>query len=260
MSTHAVDRRPSRTALTSTQLLVVAGASLLGATVKSVTGLGYPVLAIPLIALVLGVDDAVVLVALPNFAANAYLCWESRDVRDQTRDLPTLVGFGIVGAVIGTFALVRLPEEPLLIVLALTIGVFVVNFLRRPDVAIDPRTATRWSPFIGTIVGILQGAIGVSGPVVATWVHGYRLHPRVFVHTVTFIFGVTGAAQIVVLVAQGQFSRDRLVAAAVAAVPVAVVTPLGVRLRDRLAGPLFDRAVLAVLLASAVSLVVDALS
>jgi uncharacterized membrane protein YfcA len=245
--------------VTGGQLLVVVLASLAGATVKSVTGMGYPVLAVPLITLVLGVEDAVVIVALPNLAANVYLCWESRDARAQTRDLPLLVGFGIVGAVVGTIALVRLPEQPLLLVLALAIGVFVVNFFRRPDLAIDPRTATRWSPVVGSIVGVLQGAIGVSGPVVATWVHAYRLPPRVFVHTVTFIFGVTGAVQIVVLVLQGQFSAARLLAAAAAAVPVAIATPLGIRLRDRLAGPTFERVVLAVLLVSAVSLVVEAL-
>lgn len=244
--------------MTTSQLVIVLIASLAGATVKSVTGMGYPVLAVPLITLVLGVEDAVVLVAVPNLGANLYLCWESRDAREQTRDLPALVGFGIVGAVIGTIALVRLPEEPLLIVLALAIGVFVVNFFRRPDLAIDPRTASRWSPVVGVVAGLLQGAIGVSGPVVATWVHAYRLPPRVFVHTVTVIFGVTGAAQIVVLLVQGRFTADRLVAAAVAAVPVAIVTPLGVRLRDRLAGPTFERVVLAVLLVSAASLVVDA--
>lgn len=246
--------------MTTGQLLVVVLASLAGATVKSVTGMGYPVLAVPLIAMVLGVEDAVVLVALPNLGANAYLWWESRDVRSQTRDLPRLVGFGVVGAVIGTLALVRLPEEPLLVVLALTIAVFVVNFTVRPDVAIDAATATRWSPVVGTVVGMLQGAVGVSGPVVATWVHGYRLAPKVFVHTVTTIFGITGAVQIVMLGLQGQFNRDRLVAAAFAAVPVAVVTPLGVRLRERLAGRTFDRVVLMVLLLSAASLLLDALS
>lgn len=246
--------------MTGTQLLVVVLASLMGATVKSVTGMGYPVLAVPLIALVLGVEDAVVLVALPNLGANLYLCWESREVRDQTRDLPVLVGFGIVGAVVGTVALVRLPEEPLLITLALAIAVFVVNFFRRPDLAIAPRTASRWAPAVGSLIGVLQGAIGVSGPVAASWVHAYRLPPRVFVHSVTFIFGVTGAAQIVVLVAQGQFAADRLVAAAAAALPVAVVTPLGVRLRDRLEGPTFERVVLGVLLLSAAALVVEALA
>ncbi len=246
--------------MSGTQIAVVVFASLLGAMVKSVAGMGYPVLAVPLIALVLGVEDAVVIVALPNLAANAYLCWESRDTHDQARDLPSLLGFGIVGAVVGTIALVTVPEEPLLVVLALSIAVFVFNFVRRPDLAITPRAARRFSPVVGSVAGLLQGAIGVSGPVVATWVHAYRLPPRAFVHTVTLIFGVTGAAQIVVLGVQGQFSAERLLAALAAAVPVAVVTPLGVRLRDRLAGAVFDRVVLAVLLASAASLVVDALT
>lgn len=246
--------------MTGTQLLVVVLASLVGATVKSVTGLGYPLLAVPLLALVIGVEDAVVLIALPNLAANIYLCWETREVRRQARDLPVLVGFGIVGAVVGTIALVSLPEEPLLIALALAIAVFVVNFFRRPDLAMSQRTATRWSPAVGSVIGLLQGAIGVSGPVLASWVHAYRLPPRVFVHSITLIFAVTGAAQIVVLAVQGEFTADRLVAAAAAAVPVAIVTPLGVRVRDRLAGPAFERVVLGVLLVSAAALVIDALA
>lgn len=246
--------------MTSTQLTVVVLASFAGALVKSVTGLGYPVIAVPLIALVLGVEDAVVLVALPNLAANAYLCWESRDARDQTRDLGPLVGFGVVGAVIGTIALVRLPEEPLLITLALMVLVFVVLFLRRPDLSLDPRTTRRGIPAVGTLIGVMQGAVGVSGPVVATWIHGYRLAPRAYVHSVTFIFGVTGFAQIVVLVLQGQFSAERLLAALVAAVPVAIATPLGLRLRSRLAGPTFEKVVLVVLAVSAVSLLVEALT
>jgi uncharacterized membrane protein YfcA len=94
--------------------------------------------------------------------------------------------------------------------------------------------------------------------VVATWIHGYRLAPRAYVHAVTFIFGVTGFAQIVVLGAQRQFGADRLLGAAVAAVPVAVATPLGLRLRRRLAGPVFERVVLVVLAASAVSLLYEA--
>jgi uncharacterized membrane protein YfcA len=170
------------------------------------------------------------------------------------------VGFGIVGAVIGTVALVRLPEEPLLLVLAGMVLVFVVLFLRHPNLALDPVVARRWSPPVGVVIGMMQGAVGVSGPVVATWIHGYRLAPRTYVHAVTFIFGVTGLAQIVVLVAQGAFTSDRLVGAAVASVPVALATPLGLRLRSRLAGPAFERVVLVVLSLSALSLVVDALA
>jgi len=246
--------------VTGTQILVVVLASFGGALVKAVTGLGYPLIAVPLIALAIGIEDAVVLVALPNFAANAFLCWESRDARGETRDLGRLVGFGMIGTVVGTIALVELPEEPLLVALAAMVIAFVVLFLRRPNLTFDQGRARQGAPFVGIVIGLMQGALGVSGPVVATWIHGYRLRPRAYVHTVTFIFGVTGLVQIMVLVAQGQFTLERLTGAAIAAAPVAIATPLGLRLRSRLGGPTFERVVLGVLVLSAISLLTESLT
>ncbi len=246
--------------MTSSQLLVVALASALGALVKSVTGLGYPVLAIPVISLVLGVENAVVIVAVPNLAVNIFLCWESRDARDQTRDLGRLCGFGMVGAVIGTVALVRLPEQPLLIVLGVSVFVFIFQFFRKPEFALSAATTRRWSPAVGLLSGAMQGAIGVSGPIVATWTHIYRLPVRAYIHSITLIFGVTGAVQLTILLLNGQMTTDRFLAAAVASVAVAVVTPIGLRLRGRLAGPTFQTLVLLTLMVSAVALLVDALS
>jgi uncharacterized membrane protein YfcA len=234
-------------------------ASFLGAAVKGVTGMGYPILAVPIISLAGGVELAVVAVAAPNLAANVALCWHARSGRHEARDLGRLVGWGIGGAVIGTLALVRLPDEPLLLSLAITIAVFVVQYLRHPDLQIAPEAAHRWSPVAGAATGIMQGAVGVSGPVVAAWLHGYRLPRQVYVFSITLLFGVTGAVQLGILLAQGEMSGDRPWAALAAAVPAAAALPLGVRLRERLAGAIFDRVVLAVLLGSAVSLLVRVL-
>lgn len=246
--------------MTTTQVLVIVLASFAGSLVKAVTGMGYPVIAVPLISLALGVEEAVVIVALPNLAANAWLCWEARDARSEARDLDLLIGVGILGAVIGTVALVELPEEPLLVALAVVIVAFIVRFLRNPHLRWDDRMARRAAPAVGLVVGLLQGAIGVSGPVVATWVHGYRFAARTYIFAVTLIFGVTGFTQIVVLLTQGRFTSERLAGAAAAGLAVAIATPLGVRLRSRLAGPAFDRAVLGALALSAVSLLVDAIA
>lgn len=246
--------------MTSTQLLIVVAASAAGAMVKSVTGMGYPVIAVPLIALVAGVQDAVMVVAIPNVAANIYMCWESRDGRSESRDLRRLIGFGSLGAVVGTMALVRMPDEPLMMLLAATIVVFVIQFVRNPELRLSEEATHRWSPAVGFVAGCMQGAIGVSGPVVATWMHGYRLKVRTYIHSVTFIFGVTGLVQLVILLAQGQMTRDRAVAMACASATVAIVIPLGVRFRNRLAGDTFDHLVLAVILLSAASLVLEVLT
>ncbi len=245
--------------MTSTQLMVVLLASVLGALVKSVTGLGYPVLAVPVISLVLGLESAVVIVAIPNLASNIFLCWESRDAREQTRDLGRLCGFGMIGAVIGTVALVRLPEEPMLILLALSIFGFIFQFFRKPNLSLSKAATRRWSPAVGLVSGAMQGAIGVSGPIVATWTHIYQLSIRAYIHSITLIFGVTGAVQLVILLWNGQMTSARVAGAAVASLAVAVVTPIGLRLRARLAGPTFQRLVLITLAVSSGALLAEAL-
>lgn len=246
--------------MTGAEIAVVLGASLLGAFVKSVTGMGYPLLAVPLIALALGIEDAVVIVSGPNAVANAALCWQARDGRSDARDLPVLVGTGFLGAFVGTFLLITLPEDPLLVLLALTIIVFVVNFLRSPELRLAPATTHRWSPVVGSIAGIMQGALGVSGPVVGAWMHGYRLPAQAYVFSVTMIFGVAGSVQLVLLASTGRYTGDRLTVSALALIPVVAILPVGMRWRRRLAGRGFDLAVLAVLLASGVALVIRVLS
>lgn len=241
--------------MTGAEIAIVLGASLLGAFVKAVTGMGYPVIAIPLITLVVGIEDAVVIVAAPNLAANLLLCWHARSGRAEARDLPLLVGWGALGALVGTFALVRVPEDPLLIVLALTVGMFVVTFLRAPELRFSPATTRRWSPAVGAIAGVMQGAVGVSGPVVASWLHGYRLRATAYVFSITTIFGASGAAQLALLAASGQYTTERALVSLAAFVPVLAMLPVGTRLRERLDGPAFEHAVLAVIAGSGLALV-----
>jgi len=242
--------------VTGAEIAAVLGASLLGAFVKSVTGMGYPLLAVPLLSLAIGVEDAVVIVAFPNICANALLCWHARAGRSETRDLPVLVATALAGAVVGTTLLVALPEEPLLVLLVLAIAGFVVTFVRHPELRLDPATTHRWSPAVGALAGVMQGALGVSGPVVGAWMHGYRLSPRAYVFSVTTIFGTSGTVQLVLLAVAGALTAERAAVSALALVPVLAMLPVGARLRDRLAGRGFDLAVLAVLLSSGVALVV----
>ena len=165
----------------------------------------------------------------------------------------------MAGAVVGTFALVSVPEDPLLVALVLTIVAFVVNYLRAPEVAIDPVAASRFAPGVGVVVGLMQGAVGVSGPVVATWLHGYRLPKQTYVFSVTLIFGLSGLVQLVLLATSGAYDLTLAAVSALAFVPVLAMIPVGTSLRSRLGGPAFERAVLGVLVASAIALLVRVL-
>jgi len=240
-------------------LIVVALTSLVGSFVKSVTGMGYPLIAIPILTLFLGVESAVVVIALPNVVANLLINIGVREERHQTRDLPVLIVTSILGAIAGTLVLVEAPEEPLLLGLALSVFAFVVQRLRNPDLSLGPGTTRRWAPLAGSLAGFSHGAVGVSGPIVAMWLHGYRLPKNAYVFSVTALFLVSGATQLAVLVLSGQFSRDRLMASGVALVATLCMIPIGTRMRARIGGVTFERLILALLVFSGALLVLRAI-
>ena len=235
-------------------LLVVALVSLAGSFVKTVTGMGYPLIAVPALTLFLGIEAAIVVIAIPNAILNGWLCWDAWPDRVHTRDLPVLVVAALLGGVGGALVLVQAPERPLLIFLAATVLVYVVQRFRQPHVALAPETTRRWSPVVGLIAGFCHGAVGVSGPIVAIWIHGYRLPKNAYVLAVASLFLMGGLAQLGVLLAAGAFGADRWLATAVALVATLAVIPVGRRTRERLPIETFERLILVLLVFSGISL------
>ncbi len=240
--------------MSETDLVLIVVASLVGSFVKSVTGMGYPLIAIPFLTLFIGVETAVAVVAIPNTLANLVLNLGVRQARAETRDLPVIVTMSAIGAVAGTLVLVEAPEDPLVIGLAVSVFAFVVQYVRNPHLRLEPSTTHRWAPIAGAATGFSQGAVGVGGQIAAMWFHGYRLSKDAYVFSVTALFFAAGLSQLIVLIIDGQIDGDRLEAAALATVATLAMIPLGTRLRGRLAGVTFERLIVALLVVSGVSL------
>lgn len=236
------------------EILVIVLALSVGGFIKGVTGSGLPQIAIPVMAVFLGVERSVVIMVIPGIVSNGFLIWRNRRHFPETRDLPVLLGTGIVGAVAGTYLLKTLDQRVLSAILAASVLVYVALRLTRPELQLRERT-TRWfAPPVGFASGALQGASGISGPLVTTWLHSYRLSPAVYVLSLTTMFQVFSVAQGVTLVGLGMFSWERVLEGSLALVPLAVVIPLGSRLAGRLPRDVFDRVVLVLLALSAAEL------
>jgi uncharacterized membrane protein YfcA len=241
--------------VTATELAIVLAAVIVGSVVKSVTGMGLPIIAIPIAALFVDLQDAVVVLAFPNVLANGVLAYRERDHVAETRDLPALAAAGVLGAVAGAIAFVRLPEEPLVIVLLVAIVGYVVAFLATPELRVTPTMSKRLAPVVGGVAGAFQGAIGISGPIVGSWIHSYRLPRGAHILSVTALFLISGTTQFVVLAATGELAT-RVGASLLACVPVLLSIPIGTRLRERVSSRGFDLAVIAMLVVSIGALVV----
>lgn len=244
--------------MSTAELIVVGVASAVAMLAKSATGLGYPLIAIPILAPLIGIETAVAAITLPNAAANILVGWRTRHARSETRDVFVLSATSAMGAAAGTFVLVSAPERPLLFVLATTVLLFVVRALWFGDITVPPGAARRASPAVGIVTGVMQGAVGVSGPIIGSWLYAYRLPRDAYIFSLSVLFLVAGLAQIASLASIGAYDSDRLIAAAVGFGPVLAMLPVGEYLRARLSGSQFDRVVLGLLAASGVTLVVRA--
>ncbi len=222
------------------ELLVALLAITAGSAVKSIGGMGLPLVAIPIITFVTDIETAVAVIALPNLLINVAMAWRARDTWPQTRDLPMLSATGVLGGVAGTFILVSWSEEPLVAILVAVVAVYVITFVRSPDFRIGPTMSRRLAPFVGTGAGMLQGAIGISGPVVGSWVHSYRLERRAHIFSVTTLFAFSGAAGFFTLVAERELD-GRWTAALLGCIPALATVPFGEYLRDRFSSEGFDR-------------------
>jgi uncharacterized protein len=245
--------------VSGTELAIVLVAVVIGAIAKAVTGMGLPLIAIPIASLFIDVNDAIVVIAFPNVLANALLAARERRSWPETRDLPTLALAGVVGAVAGTLLLVNIPERPLVIAVIIAIVGYVVLFFAHPELRVGPRRSKRLAPVVGGVAGVFQGAVGISGPIVGSWIHSYRLDRGAHILSVTSLFFITGLTQLVVLVASGELS-GRVLATLLACVPVLLSIPIGTRLRNSVTVRGFDLAIVGMLAVSALALTLQTFS
>ena len=238
-------------------LAVIVVAIAVGAFIKGATGGGLPQLAIPVMAVFLGVEHAVVVMAIPGVVANGLLVWSHRAEAPRTRHLPAMIGAGIVGSVVGTVLLKSLDGRVLSGFLAAVILGYIVLSVAKPGFTLPEAVTRIGSGPVGLAAGGLQGATGISGPLLTTWLHGFGMPPRTYVFALSSLFFVFSAVQAIALAGVGLYTPARLLQSLLALVPILVALPLGVRAAKTLSARTFQRVILVLLAASVVSLVRD---
>ncbi|QVQ52553.1 sulfite exporter TauE/SafE family protein [Spiractinospora alimapuensis] len=240
------------------ELLVIVVAIFVGAFMKGMTGTGLPQIAIPIMAIFLGVERAVIVMAIPGVLTNAWMVWRYRHHLRFGRDLWVLGALGMGGAVLGTFGLTTFDARALAGILAGMIIVSLVVRFAHPGFRLEPAVSRYTSPPVGAAAGLLQGATGISGPLMTVYLHSFRQRKEVFMASIVTLFLLFAIPQTTVLFATGSYTPNRIAESLLALVPIAVALPLGNRLSDRLSARAFDGCVVAVLVASAAKLLYDA--
>lgn len=240
------------------EIALVVVALLLGGIVKATLGFGAPLIALPILALGLGSEDAVVLMSVPGVAANGFLSYSTRSHRPDTVDLWRIVIPSIPAAVAGALLLSGLPDRVISVMMAGMLIAYLTVRRLHPDATVGPATRRWLSPSVGTVGGLSQGAVGISLPWVGPYLHTLRLTPGAFTHEVTTFFFVPTLVQMTTLAVVGEYDGRRVLLTAVATTVSVLTLPIGSRLRRSMTPKGFEQAVLWMLAVAAVVLTVEA--
>ncbi|MFQ5847310.1 MAG: sulfite exporter TauE/SafE family protein [Candidatus Methylomirabilales bacterium] len=235
-----------------------AGAIFIAGLNKGTFGMGFPLVATPLIALLVDVPTAVVLTLIPNICMDLYQSfsrpWEQEDVR---RVLPLILP-GVAGILVGTKLLATLPGPTLRLALGLMILAFALSQLTPWKPTLPRSNRLLWVTAAGAATGVMGGVTNVFSPV-AIFFYTLGLDKAAFVQSLGAVFLAFKLTQVA---ATYHFAlwTGRLAALSLPLVVVALAGYwCGRRIQMRLPEATFRRAVLVILSVAGVSLVLRSL-
>lgn len=220
----------------------------LGGLVHGALGLGFPLVATPLLALMTDVRSAMLLILIPSLSMNvASILSEGRPGRDVVRFWP-LILWGAVGSLVGTRLLVVSDPGPFKLLLALVILVYLavqrlgvrLGWVRR-----HPRLGMA---LFGTLGGFLAGTVNVMLPALVVFVLEFGLPVSSTVQLFNLCFLVGKATQGTVFATSGLFSREIVTTGVVLALTTLAALGLGQLIRRHINEQLYRSLLKGVLL------------
>ena len=218
-----------------------------GAIAKGATGMGLPLIAMPVLASYLGLPHAIAILVVPIIVTNAWQAWRFRH-EGRAADLRFLVPMSIAGAigmVLGTYALAEIDERKLILLLGIVLLCYVAFRLVQPNFVLGPELGRKTAAPAGLAAGLLQGAAGLSSPAVVTFIHAMHLPYRPHVFAVSVIFLVLGLVQLPSLAVSGILQWRWIAEGAFALLPTLLFMPVGQRIGAAISRQTFDRLMLA---------------
>jgi uncharacterized membrane protein YfcA len=210
-----------------------------------VIAFGFPIVATPLLAMLVDVKTAIALSIVPNIVMDALqLGRRSGDLGATARRVAVLLVFGFLGTVVGTGSLLVMSPRLALAILGVVVLGFVVLNVSGAAFRI-PARGERWlAPPVGFAAGFLGGVTNVPGTLLVLYFHALGLAKQDFVRAVALCFMSYKLIQLITVASYGLLTWPLLGASVALTVVGLGAFWLGLRVQDALPERIFNRAVL----------------
>jgi uncharacterized membrane protein YfcA len=233
-------------------VVIVAAAGI----AQGLSGFGFSLISIPLLALVVPVKAAIVGGAMLGLVQSGLIV--ARDHRHvEWRSAAVLVVAALAGMPIGLFVITHVRAQPLQIVIALTVLAFTGLLWRRVKLPTDSLPV---EVGVGFTSGVLSTSTGMSGPPLVIALQARGVPPSAFRATLATVFVSGSAISLLLFWSRGLVTADALTVAAAGLPGLLVGILVGERAFRRVDHERFRAIVLVLLVASAALAFVGALT
>jgi uncharacterized membrane protein YfcA len=246
-------------ALPAAALIALFAVFVFGGLVKGVTGVGLPLVLVPLATQFVHVPVAVALVSVSMVVTNIQQSMEGGGTAKALRQLwPIMVPLA-VGAVLGTHLLITIDRQRLNLIIGISFLALAVLLLCLPRLRIVGHAARWGGPFVGFGAGLLGGMSAIFGPPMIAFMVSTGVRPDTFVKHMALLALTASTTMLIVLAGSGAMSGGDFLMSAAAMIPIQLGMPLGRWLRGYIRPNWFRVLVLVVLAASGLDMLREAL-
>ena len=225
------------------------------AAAQAITGFGFALVGVPLLAVALDAHTAVVAITAVDLVLTTMIAIRER-AHIQWRSVFVVALAGLAGVPAGLYVLATFDERPLNVVIA----VVVVGFAALIACEVRMAQGRRTEVAAGVSSGVLLACTGMNGPPLVAAFQVMGLSPRRLRATLQAAFTLQAVLVVSGFVITDQFTTGSLTVAITALPALVIGWAVGDKVFHRLAGPQFRRLVLAMLVASGLATLVTAIA
>jgi uncharacterized membrane protein YfcA len=214
-----------------------------------------PIIALPLLSMLIDVRASVVLLSVPLVLSNIPQALEGGKVIPcVTALVPVLIGM-VPGLVMGVAILLTIDPGMAKLIAGIVVIIIGGLTLLAPRLEIKGRVPAPAGLASGFVGGVLGGLAAMPGPIVFVYLLAKGLRGRNFTKEASMFLVLSAALLAVILTSSHAFAWSDLGVSTAALAPVAVGMVMGQRVRDAVPGYAFKNGVLVVVLLSGAELV-----
>ena len=241
--------------VTTAQLIVVGAAVFVAAFMQIVAGFGFALLAVPLMTLAIEPKIAVVVSTLTGIFVTSWQAYKDRALADRVLVKRMTLG-AYIGMPLGLLVFVSVDDNVLRFLLGIAVLVTVVLLALRVNLH---HVGPRLDYGAGFLSGVLATSLSTNGPPLVFVLQARQLSSVTFRATISTVFALSNIGGLALFIASGEITREGIVAAAVTVPAMLFGQLLGFPIRKHVHGERFRWLVLILLVAAAISAIVNAI-